>query len=103
MMDKMTTKFVGTIEFLDENETGMRVFAILNSIDDEIISATPIEIFEGGNVTFHHPIEFDKFEVISIDGDKISDLMDFISLEKPAPVAGKTGEITLDDFVSAEE
>lgn len=101
---EMATKFVGTIEFLDENEieTGMRAFAILNSIDDEIVSATPIEIFEGGNVTFHHPIGFDEFEVISIDGDKIDDLMGFISLGKTA-VAGKTGEITLDDFVSAEE
>lgn len=102
MMDKK--KFVGTIEFLDSksNETNLRVFAILNSIDDEIVSAIPVEIFAGGNVQFHQPIEDNEFKVISIDGDKISDLMDCIPLEKPT-VEDKTDEITLDDFVSAEE
>lgn len=106
MMDKMTTKkFIGTIEFLDENETetGMRVFAILNSIDDEIVSAIPIEMFAGGKIEFHQTIEDDEFKVISIDGDKISDLMDFIPLEKPTPVEDKADEITLDDFVSADK
>lgn len=101
-MDKK--KFIGTIEFVDskDNETGLRVFAILNSIDDEIVSAIPVEIFAGGNVTFHQTIEDNEFKVISVDGDKISDLMDFIPLEKPT-VEGKTDEITLDDFASAEE
>lgn len=106
MMDKMTTKFVGTIEFLDSknNLTGMRAFAILNSIDDKIVSAIPIELFEGGNVQFHQPIETDEFEVISIDGDKIDDLMSFISsVLSEDEVESRTDEITLDDFVSAEE
>lgn len=99
------TKFVGTIEFLDENETetGMRAFAILNSIDDEIVSAIPVEMFAGGKIKFHQTIEDNEFKVISVDGDKISDLMDFIPLEKPTPVESRIDEITLDDFVSAEE
>lgn len=97
--------FVGTIEFLDENkeETGMRVFAILNGTsEDDIVNAIPIEMFAGGKIEFHQTIEDDEFKVISIDGDKISDLMDFIPLEKPT-VEDKTDEITLDDFVSADK
>lgn len=75
---------VGTIEFIDSkgNLTNLRAFAILNTVDDEIISAIPVEISQGGNVQFHQTIEPDEFKVISIDGDKISDLMDFIPLEK---------------------
>ncbi|MDU7058268.1 MAG: hypothetical protein E6337_08525 [Ligilactobacillus salivarius] len=105
MMDKMTTKFVGTIEFLDSkgNETNLRVLAILNSINDEIISAIPIEIFEGGNVTFHQTIENNEFKVISIDGDKIDDMMSFISSVLSEDETESRNEITLDDFVSAEE
>lgn len=103
-MDKKN--FIGTIEFLDSkgNETNLRAFAILNSIDDEIVSAIPIEIFEGGNVQFHQPIGTDEFEVISIDGDKIDDMMSFISsVLSEDEVESRTDEITLDDFVSAEE
>lgn len=98
------TKFIGTIEFLDgkNNLTGLRTFAILNSVDSEIISAIPVEIFAGGNVQFHQLIKNNEFEVISIDGDKISDLMDYIPLEKPT-VEDKTDEIALGDFASAEE
>lgn len=106
MKDKMTTKFVGTIEFLDSkgNETNLRAFAILNSIDDEIVSAIPIEIFEGGDVTFHQPIEDSEFKVISIDGDKIDDMMSFISsVLSEDEVESRTDEITLDDFVSADK
>lgn len=98
--------FMGTIEFIDSNNnlTGMRAFAILRGTsEDDIINAIPIEMFAGGKVIFHQVIEDDEFKVISIDGDKISDLMDFIPLEKPTPVEDKTDEITLDDFVSAEE
>ena len=97
---------MGTIEFIDSNNnlTGMRAFAILRGTsEDDIIKAIPIEMFAGGKVIFHQVIEDDEFKVISIDGDKISDLMDFIPLEKPTPVEDKTDEITLDDFVSAEE
>ena len=102
---KELKKFIGTIEFLDSkgNETNLRVFAILNSIDDEVVSAIPIEMFAGGKIVFHQTIEDDEFKVISIDGDRISDLMDFIPLEKPIPVEDKTDEITLDDFVSADK
>lgn len=98
--------FMGTIEFIDSNNnlTGMRAFAILRGTsEDDIINAIPIEMFAGGKVIFHQVIEDDEFKVISIDGDKISGLMDFIPLEKPTPVEDKTDEITLDDFVSAEE
>ena len=104
MMDKKN--FIGTIEFLDSkgNETNLRAFAILNSIDDEIVSAIPIEIFEGGNVTFHQTIEDSEFKVISIDGNKIDDMMSFISsVLSEDEVESRTDEITLDDFVSAEE
>lgn len=96
--------FIGTIELLDNANglTGLRAFAILNSVDSEIISAIPVEFFAGGNVQFHQLIEDNRFEVVSIDGDKISDLMDYIPLEKPT-VEDKTVEIALGDFASAEE
>lgn len=97
--------FIGTIEFIDSNNnlTGMRAFAILRGTsEDDIINAIPIEMFAGGKVIFHQVIEDDEFKVISVDGDKIDDLMDFIPLEKPI-VEDKTDEITLDDFVSADK
>lgn len=99
--------FVGTIEFIDSknNLTGLRTFAILRgNSEDDIFNAIPIELFEGGNVQFHQPIETDEFEVISIDGDKIDDLMSFISsVLSEDEVESRTDEITLDDFVSADE
>lgn len=99
--------FVGTIEFIDSknNLTGLRTFAILRgNSEDDIVNAIPIELFEGGNVQFHQPIETDEFEVISINGDKIDDLMSFISsVLSEDEVESRTDEITLDDFVSAEE
>ena len=99
--------FIGTIEFIDSknNLTGMRAFAILRGTsEDDIINAIPIELFEGGNVQFHQPIETDEFEVISIDGDKIDDLMDFVSSTlSEFEVESRTDEITLDDFVSADK
>lgn len=76
---------VGTIEFIDSkgNLTNLRAFAILNTVgDEEVVSAIPVEISQGGNVQFHQTIEPDEFKVISIDGDTINDLMDFILLEK---------------------
>lgn len=99
--------FVGSIEFVDSknNLTGLRTFAILRgNSENDIISAIPIELFEGGNVQFHQPIETDEFEVISIDGDKIDDLMNFISLVlSENEVESRTDKITLDDFVSADK
>lgn len=98
--------FVGTIEYMDGDvETGMRSYAVLNGTsEDDIVNAIPIEMFAGGNVQFHQPIETDEFEVISIDGDKIDDLMSFISsVLSEDKVESRTDEITLDDFVSAEE
>lgn len=99
--------FVGSIEFIDSknNLTGLRTFAILRgNSEDDIINAIPIELFEGGNVQFHQPIETDEFEVISIDGDKIDDLMSFISsVLSEDEVESRTDEITLDDFVSADK
>lgn len=104
---KELKNFVGTIEFLDgkNNLTGLRTFAILRgNSEDDIINAIPIELFEGGNVQFHQPIETDEFEVISINGDKIDDLMSFISsVLSEDKVESRTDEITLDDFVPAEE
>lgn len=77
-------KFIGTIEFIDSkgNLTNLKAFAILNSVDNEIVSAIPVEMFQGGKVQFHPTIEPDEFKVISIDGDKINDLLDFVPLEK---------------------
>lgn len=99
--------FVGSIEFIDSknNLTGLRTFAILRgNSEDDIINAIPIELFEGGNVQFHQPIETDEFEVISIDGDKIDDLMSFISsVLSEDEVESRTDEITLDDFVSTDK
>lgn len=103
----MEKNFVGTIEFIDskKNLTGMRAFAILRGTsEDDIINAIPIELFEGGNVQFHQPIETDEFKVVSIDGDKIDDLMSFISsVLSESEVESRTDKIKLDDFVSAEE
>lgn len=99
--------FVGTIELIDSknNLTGLRTFAILRgNSEDDIINAIPIELFEGGNVQFHQPIGTDEFKIISIDGDKIDDLMSFISsVLSEDEVESRTDEITLDDFVSADE
>lgn len=99
--------FIGTIEFIDSknNLTGMRAFAILRGTsEDDIINAIPIELFEGGNVQFHQPIETDEFEVISINGDKIDDLMGFVSSTlSESEVESRTDKITLDDFVSADK
>lgn len=77
-------KFIGTIEFIDSkgNLTNLKAFAILNSVDNEIVSAIPVEMFNDGKIEFHQTIKDDEFKVISIDGDKISDLLDFILLEK---------------------
>lgn len=79
-------KFIGTIEFIDSkgNLTNLRAFAILNSVDNEIFSAIPVEMFGNGKIEFHQTIEPDEFKVISIDGDKISDLLDFVPLKKSA-------------------
>lgn len=99
--------FVGSIEFIDSknNLTGLRTFAILRgNSEDDIINAIPIELFEGGNVQFHQPIGTDEFEIISIDGDKIDDLMSFISsVLSEDKVESRTDEITLNDFVSADK
>lgn len=99
--------FIGTIEFIDSknNLTGLRTFAILRgNSEDDIINAIPIELFEGGNVQFHQPIETYEFEVISIDGDKIDDLMSFISsVLSESEVESRTDKIELDDFVSADK
>lgn len=99
--------FVGSIEFVDSknNLTGLRTFAILRgNSENDIINAIPIELFEGGNVQFHQPIETDEFEVVSIDGDRIDDLMSFISsVLSEDEVESRTDEITLDDFVSADK
>lgn len=99
--------FVGTIEFIDSknNLTGLRAFAILRgNSEDDIANAIPIELFEGGNVQFHQPIEIDEFEVISIDGDKIDDLMNFVSSTlSESEVESRTDKITLDDFEPADK
>lgn len=99
--------FIGSIEFVDSknNLTGLRTFAILRgNSEDDIINAIPIELFEGGNVQFHQPIEDSEFKVISIDGNKIDDMMSFISsVLSEDEVESRTDEITLDDFISAEE
>lgn len=81
---KKMKKFIGTIEFIDGkgNLTNLRAFAILNSVDNEIVGAIPVEMFDNGKIEFHQTIKDDEFKVISIDGDKISDLMDFIPLKK---------------------
>lgn len=96
---KDMNKFIGTIEFIDGkgNLTGLRVFAILNSIgDDEIVSAIPIEMFDNGKIEFHQTIEPDEFKVISINGDKISDLLDFVPLKKSI-VKDENDEVTVDN------
>lgn len=99
--------FVGSIEFVDSknNLTGLRAFAILRGTsEDDIINAIPIELFEGGNVQFHQPIETNEFEVISIDGDKIDDLMGLVSSTlSESEVESRTDKITLDDFISADK
>lgn len=81
---KNMKKFIGTIEFIDSkgNLTNLRAFAILNSVDNEIVSAIPVETFGNGKIEFHQTIKDDEFKVISIDGDKISDLLDFVPLKK---------------------
>lgn len=77
-------KMVGTIEFIDSkgNLTNLKAFAILNMAGDEVVSAIPVETLADGQVIFHQVIKDDEFKVISIDGDKIDDLMNFILLEK---------------------
>ena len=81
---KNIKKVVGTIEFIDGkgNLTNLKTFAILNTVDDEVVSAIPVETLAGGQVIFHQAIGDDEFKVISVDGDKIDDLMSFIPLEK---------------------
>lgn len=83
---KNMKKFIGTIEFIDSkgNLTNLRAFAILNNVDNKIVSAIPVEMFGNGKIEFHQIIKDDEFKVISIDGDKISDLLDFVPLKEPA-------------------
>lgn len=100
--------FVGTIEFLgkDGNETEMRSYAVLNGKDeDNIVSAIPFDMFEGGEVKFHQTIQIEDFKVVSISGDKISDLLGYISMitMNTEEDTGTEKEISLDDFEPADK
>ena len=97
-------KVTGVIEFIDRkgNLTNLKAFAILNMAGDEVVSAIPVEILEGGQVIFHQVIKDDEFKVIFIGGDTIDHLMDLIPLEKPK-AEDKADEVTVDDFSSADE
>lgn len=99
--------FIGTIQFLDEdgNETEMRSYAVLNGTDeDNIVSAIPFDMFEGGKVEFHQTVQIEDFKVISISGDKITDLMNYISMIRMSAEedTGTEKEISLDDFEPAD-
>ena len=99
--------FVGTIEYLDNdgNETGMRSYAVLNGTgEDNIVSAIPFEMFQGGKVEFHQTVQIEDFKIVSISGDKITDLMNYISMIRMSAEedAGTEKEISLDDFEPAD-
>lgn len=99
--------FVGTIEFLDKdgNETKMRSYAVLNGTDeDNIVSAIPFDMFEGGKVEFHKTVQIEDFKIISISGDKITDLMSYISAIRmdAEEDTGTEKELSLGDFKPAD-
>lgn len=99
--------FVGIIEYMDGDvETGIKHYAVLNGTDeDNIVSAIPLNMFEGGKVEFHKTVQIEDFKVISISGDKITDLMNYISTIRmnAEEDTGTEKEISLDDFEPAEE
>lgn len=101
--------FVGIIEYMDgDTETGMQSYAVLNGTDeDNIVSAIPFDMFEGGKVVFHKTVQTEDFKIISISGDKISDLMNYISTIRmnvgEKKDKGKEKELSLDDFEPADK
>lgn len=100
--------FVGIIEYMDGDvETGIKHYAVLNGTDeDNIVSAIPFDMFEGGKVEFHKTVQIEDFKVVSISGDKITDLMNYISTIRmnagKKKDKGKEKELSLDDFKPAD-
>lgn len=75
----MTNKnFIGTIE----SETRAKILAVLKVTNGgDVVSAIPFEIFDtlqGKKIQFHLPIKANRFEVLSVEGDTIDDLINII-------------------------